>query len=422
MLNDKKLFIFILTICTLIIIFQYIKSMNNDENTNKVDFGIGYSGVNVHFTGNPIDIKLIRDAGIKVVRTDLSWEKVEKKEGKFDFISTGYDQLTNALIKNNIIPFYILDYSNSLYEKNRAITTDVGLQAYDNYVSEVTTRYKGKHIIWEIWNEPNISIFWEPQPNYYEYAKIVKSASKIIRKNDPTGLIVAPALGGVNSDSLNWLKGLFKQDILDYIDAISVHPYRNENPETVIQDYNRIRNMINKFNKNLPIISGEWGYSTANNWRGLHMNTYQQADYLVRMLVVNLSQNVPISIWYDWKDDGVNPDNGEYNFGMRSNDVTKPKPAYFAMKTFNKLLSKGYKFKKRINTGNDNDYLLNFEDEKGNLINVYWTTDSSHIVRLPNNIYGEIVSMYGEKIGLVSKNIHNIKISNSPIYILNNAQ
>ena len=77
-------------------------------------------GVNTHFTGKQIDIDMISDAGFNMVRTDLFWSAIESKKGVYDFKSYGYDTLTKELIKEDIRPYYVLDYSNTLYEKNVA--------------------------------------------------------------------------------------------------------------------------------------------------------------------------------------------------------------------------------------------------------------------------------------------------------------
>ena len=87
-------------------------------------------GVNIHFTGNPVDIKLIKEAGIKTVRMDMNWSTIELQKGIFDFKDTGYDELNNSLIKNNIRPLYILDYSNPFYEKSNSITTTQGMEGF----------------------------------------------------------------------------------------------------------------------------------------------------------------------------------------------------------------------------------------------------------------------------------------------------
>ncbi|PGZ80212.1 hypothetical protein COE55_09685 [Priestia megaterium] len=52
---------------------------------------------------NEKDIKLIANSGVKWVRIDILWSKVETKKGKYDFTKTGYDKLNNLLKKFNII-------------------------------------------------------------------------------------------------------------------------------------------------------------------------------------------------------------------------------------------------------------------------------------------------------------------------------
>ncbi|MHC4543617.1 MAG: hypothetical protein ACYTDW_03015 [Planctomycetota bacterium] len=83
--------------------------------------------------------------------------------------------------------------------------------------------------------------------------------------------------------------------------------------------------------KNIPIITGEWGYSNIN-WDNARLSNEQQAQYLAREFLVNLYQKIPVSIWYDWKNDGTNPDEREHHFGTITHDL-KPKAAYLAAKT-----------------------------------------------------------------------------------------
>jgi hypothetical protein len=374
-------------------------------------------GVNIHFTGNPIDVTIIKESGLKVVRMDLSWSKIEKQKGIYDFQSTGYDKLTDSLIKNGLRPYYILDYNNGLYGSNKSITTKEELNAFINFVAKATSRYKNKHIIWEIWNEPNGGL-WEPKPNYDDYSNLVKSVSKIIKKNDPTGLVVAPALSSSNQNSLAWLSEIFKRNILNYIDAVSIHPYRGSPPETVTNDYYLIRNLIAKYTqRKIPIVSGEWGYPTGNVLYGYNIDENKQAQYAVRMFLINMYEKIPISIWYDWKNDGSDPNNPEQNFGLRENDVTTPKLAFYSVKTLNRIIS-GYNFYKRIDLDNKNDYVLLFKNNSGHQIVICWTTDPSHKIKLPNYIYGSLLSMYGEHIGTIERNKPIITVSTSPTYIL----
>jgi len=55
---------------------------------------------------------------------------------------------------------------------------------------------------------------------------------------------------------------------MEYLDAVSVHPYREGlmSPETAIYDYKKLRGLIDTYSptgkKNIPIINSEWGYSS----------------------------------------------------------------------------------------------------------------------------------------------------------------
>ncbi|WP_350299561.1 cellulase family glycosylhydrolase [Peribacillus frigoritolerans] len=422
--NKRNVFIIItLLLLVNLLCFKIVeqkKDKDKDKNKNKFSRTIpnGF-GVNTHLTGNSIDINLIKDAGFKVVRQDITWESIEKEPGVFDFEDRGYDELTNALVSNNIRPYYILNYSNRLYEENKSIVTKKGQDAFVRYVSEVTSRYKDKEIIWEIWNEPNGS-FWEPKPNIKEYSSLLKRVSKTIKENDPSGVVVAPALARLEGESLLWLEEIFKKGILDYIDALSVHPYRTQNPETVANDYKNLRNMMSIYtDRDIPIFSGEWGYPTVEWLDGLNLNEDSQANYLVRMFLINLLSDIPISIWYDWKNDGTDPRNGEHHFGLRQNDSKVPKKSYMAINTMNYILN-GFNLNKRIEIGNPNDYILIFTNKKNEKTIVFWTSENTHRVDTPFNFNkGRIFSLYGEEIGKVQGGASiNLELTNSPKYII----
>jgi len=372
-------------------------------------------GVNIHFTGEPKDLDIICDGGFKFIRMDFSWSGIEREKGVYNFQSTGYDALTEACIKRGISMLYILDYSNRLYESEQSVRTPEGRLAFAAFAEAAAKRYAGKNILWEIWNEPNIRQFWQPQPGVDDYCKLVEAASPKIKQGDPNALVVAPATSTIPFD---WLEGCFKKGLLNWIDALTVHPYRPQNPETVIKDYARLRDPIARYapqGKKNPIISGEWGYSNGN-WDNSRLSELQQARYLARMFLINLYQNVPVSIWYDWKNDGPDPNEREHNFGTMARDL-KPKQAYLAAGTLSATLA-GYSIKERIDTGGENDFVFKLSSGKNQAL-ALWTTGTEHELSLPIPAgQGTIVEMLGEKSGLSWTEPLKIKVSQSPKYLL----
>ncbi|MGC8886625.1 MAG: cellulase family glycosylhydrolase [Verrucomicrobiia bacterium] len=345
-------------------------------------------GVNIHFTrGNDKDLDMIAEAGFKFIRMDFSWSGTERKKGAYDF--SAYDELTANLEKRGIRAIYILDYSNPLYEDVIEVTEGgktrkeiaspqkpESVAAFARWAAEAARHFKGRKIIWEIWNEPNI-FFWKPKPDVQKYITLAKATIKAIKAADPQAVIIAPA-----SSEFPWgfLEEMFKAGLLEELDAISVHPYKGRAPETVAADYARLRNMIERYaspsKRNITIISGEWGYATHT--KGVSLET--QAAYIVRQQLINLMLGVPISIWYDWKNDGTDPAYNEHNFGTVTHDL-QPKPSYVAIKTATSQLN-GCKFIRRIGNPDSEIYSLLFYDKNGGQKIAVWTVNKPEDVTI----------------------------------------
>jgi hypothetical protein len=400
--------IFIIIFSFIIFKFTIYNKIKYNDLIEKSQFSIG---VNIHFIKPNIEeVSKLNKAGFKIVRRDLSWGNIEKKKGIYNF--SDYDKLVKIMDKNNIKILFILDYSNTLYDNGISPYSEEGRKAFANFAKQAVEHYKGKQIIWEIWNEPNTE-FWKPKPDAYDYSKLAIETINAIKSNDKNAFVIAPALSGFDYSYLNSLGefGLFK-----YINAISIHPYRQNNPETVIEDYKKLKVLINKYsyNKNIEIFSGEWGYSTS--WK--NMNDMKQAQYCIREYLINIMSKVNVSIWYDWRDDGDNKNNQEHNFGTLYNDLT-PKPTYYAIKTMNATLN-GYNYVKRIDTESKNDYVLMFKKDN-KVVYAVWTAVKSHDINIDlNSNKVEIIELMGKNYNDKSSNKkYKINIDENVKYILN---
>lgn len=359
-------------------------------------------GVNIHFVrGHEKDLDMIAAAGFKVVRMDFLWSAVERKKGVYDW--SAYDALTANLERRGLRPYYILDYSNPLYEKEVFSTNPVTRQvagpvpespqhpesiaAYARWAAAAAKHFRGRGVIWEIWNEPNIS-FWKPTPDVAQYTTLALAAAKAMRAADPQACIVGPTTSGFD---WKFLKAVFKSGLLQYLDGVSVHPYRGgKPPETAGRDFRRLRKLIARYapaGRKIPIVSGEWGYSSYT--RGVSLKT--QAEFAARQQLSNLLNGVPISIWYDWKNDGGNPAENEQNFGTVTQDL-KPKPAYLAIRALTRALS-GYRIARRDDTGNEKDFVLVLTNAVGRTKLAAWTLGKPHSIRFDSKWKLELDAM-----------------------------
>jgi hypothetical protein len=335
-------------------------------------FGDGW-GVNIHFTRQaPGELRKIREAGFRWIRMDLFWHDIEKQKGVYDF--SGYDQLVRDCEQEGLRILFILCYGNDIYQKGSPRTPE-SRRAFANYVRAAVERYKGKGILWEMWNEPNI-FFWQPYPNVEDYILLAKEVGRTIRSVSPDELYVGPATSGFD---WGFLERCFRAGLLREWDAVTVHPYREAAPETAAKEWPRLRQLVDMYappGKNIPLLSGEWGYSDA--WPT--MDRQRQAHMIQRQYLSNLANHVGLSIWYDWKNDGPDRKEYEHNFGTVEENLD-PKPAYLAAQKLSRRME-GQKFLHRLETGIDNAHLLTFAKD-GRLTFVAWMQKGEGTIPLP---------------------------------------
>jgi hypothetical protein len=350
-------------------------------------------GVNIHFvTGHERDLDMIAAAGFRFVRMDFGWASIEREQAKYDW--SGYNELTDNLEKRGLRAMYILDYSNPLYEQTATTRNPVfggeqkdtaspqhpeSIAAFARWAAAAARHMKGRHIVWEIWNEPNIT-FWKPEPDVKQYTDLALATCRSIRAADPQATIVGPATSEI---PLKFLEDFFASGVLAYLDAVTVHPYRrySKPPETAAEEYKQLRDLIARYaptpdKKAMPILSGEWGY--ASHTKGVSLET--QAAFIARQQLANLLCGVPLSIWYDWKNDGTDPNEREHNFGTVTHDL-QPKPAYLAIHTLTRELAR-YRITQRVDVGNEQDYILLCTNAAGHEKLAAWTLGEPHAVTL----------------------------------------
>lgn len=323
-------------------------------------------GVNIHFTDpKPGEMKMLADAGFKWVRMDFGWGRTEREKGKYDF--SPYDRLMTALDEHGICALFILDYGNRHYDDGLAPCTEEGRAAFARWVTAAVEHFKGRGILWEMWNEPNIK-FWKPEPNVTNYIALARATGKAIKAVAPREQYAGPATSRID---MKFLEACFQGGLLEYWDSVTVHPYRQKDPETVLPEYAKLRALIDQYapkGKRIPIISGEWGYSCA--WK--NFNDERQAKYLPRQFLVNMMTGVPLSIWYDWRDDGTDPKNPEHHFGVARHSLKETKPSYTALQTLVAELH-DYRFEKRVESS---DFILMFRKSSG-VKYAAWTTNAA---------------------------------------------
>lgn len=340
-------------------------------------------GVNIHFTDpRPGEMEMLAAAGFKWVRMDLNWGGTERRKGEYDF--SAFDRLVKALKPYGIRPLFILDYRNKLYDNNLSPHTPEGRAAFARWAVAAARHFQGQGVLWEMYNEPNIKNFWKPAPKVEDYIALALEVGKALRQAVPDEQYIGPATSQID---FKFLEACFKAGLLEYWSAVSVHPYRNKLPETVTEEYAKLRRMIDQYapkGKIIPIISGEWGFTVEKK-----RTPEIQGKFLAREFLLNMMNGVPLSIWYDWHDDGQDPKEREHHFGTVLNPyhagrspVYDPKPAYLAAKALCATLA-GCAYEKRIDAGSPDVYVLSFKRDGAQCLAAWTSSDAPRSVAIP---------------------------------------
>ena len=213
------------------------------------------------------------------------------------------------------------------------------LDAWAEFVLKVTGRYRNLCQHWEIWNEPNITVFWNPDPDPKEFIDVVKAGYVAAKRANPDCTVITPGLAGPTDRKqrqMDFLDELLRLGAAHYCDAISVHPYRQGTPEEtdLVGDLQHISDTAEKHGARRRIWFTE---NCINTYVPGGSSERRQAIMLPRGYVLSLSTGLMERlIWFRLHDPGVDRFYSEHNYGMCCHDLT-PKPAYFAHMTVAEL-------------------------------------------------------------------------------------
>ena len=106
-------------------------------------------------------------------------------------------------------------------------------QAMARFVGALAARYRGRVQAYELWNEPNLGIYWGGhKPDPAGYVALLRAVRPALRAADPQALLIsaAPALVGNRDDveavsQTAYLQGMYQAGFAGLVDAVGMHLY-----------------------------------------------------------------------------------------------------------------------------------------------------------------------------------------------------
>lgn len=300
-------------------------------------FGMGiYLGQRWPSSGMETPAQIAQDIGVKWMRDEFNWGRIERVKGEWNWES--FDVSVQTATQHGISIFGLLCYWSPWAKPH----TEEGIGDYCNYVREVVSRYKDHIKYWEIWNEPNI-FFWTG--TIEQYATLTKAAYDAVKEADPEAKVIGCCTAGTD---LNFIEKVFQFGGFDKMDILSIHPYRYPpTPEETdfIGVIKRADALVRKYGAPKEIWITEIGWPT--NIGGNGSSEAKQAAMIARTYMQAMASGVvQKAFWYDFRNDGLDPNYNEHNFGIIRQDQSV-KPACIAFRTMTQRLE-GKKFVKAL--------------------------------------------------------------------------
>lgn len=233
-----------------------------------------------------IDAQLrdLRATGATIARSDALWELAEPAppSGGVHHYSWAFDDaIAGALASNRLVWLPIVDYSAPWAQAAAAGAhpPPASTSNYASFAAALAARYGSGGSFWnahpelprdpvdtyEIWNEPDSSVFWSTAPEPARYAELYLSARAAIEAVDPAARVI---VGGLTNPGATSPGGFLAQmvgarrDLPGHVDGVAIHPYASR-PEGVLGHIRAARALLRALGMGtVPLYVTEFGWTT----------------------------------------------------------------------------------------------------------------------------------------------------------------
>ncbi|GHJ60113.1 hypothetical protein NOK12_26310 [Nocardioides sp. OK12] len=289
----------------------------------------------------------IEASGARWVRLDIGWAMLEPQPGVFDtswgrpLVDEVMDQLRERDLKVLVMFWLTPSWASSESDAFTAQYTSPDDPAdYATALGRVAQRWGDVVDAYEIWNEPNLEVFYhgtDPET----YTDLLCASYPVVKRADPDARVV---FGGLMYNDDDWLQRAYDAGVGGCYDVMSVHSYQApaDSPPSVVDDgevwnlrnLDEVRDTMIENGDRLPIWITEFGWSVHENepdtepWRrGVDEAT--QARYAAEALIL-LAEDFPyvgVAFWYK---DAVNDESTDLHqegYAMLDED-RRPRPVW----------------------------------------------------------------------------------------------
>ncbi len=244
-----------------------------------------------------------------------SWSQVETVKGTYNWalldsaVATAESQGVKdiLLVLGSTPTWNAKKVSPGDYPVPGAASAPRDLDAWDEFVTAVVKRYKGRITSYQIWNEASLAMFWNGKPELM--ADLTKRAYDIIKARDPEATVVA-------ASTTVRLDGAFDRFFPDYlaalaeydwpVDVLAAHMYPSSRGSTDARAafIEQVSDAITAAGApELPVWDTELNYGLAGPGPSNPLQTIagpRARNWVVQTTLDSLALGISRTYWYIW--------------------------------------------------------------------------------------------------------------------------
>ena len=336
--NLRRIHVWVLSIVALTGL-AFVSCVSPREAVGPIEIGMMVRLLNTDPATIAREFDLMARMHVTWVRADFDWSAVEPNRGEFDWAYP--DAVVKEASARRMKVLAILSHTPAWARPAGVTNSTPPIHACDfaEFSGAAAARYAplGQHA-WEIWNEPNVSEFWQPAPDANKYGELFRAAAAAVRAVDPKATLLVGGLtsgndtpNGSRISQTRYVEQLYRNGAAKVADAIAVHPYSFPWPHAgvVVGGLDEVPVLHHVMERHgdgaKKVWITEFGAPTGTAFDAVSESRQASVIMHARALAHKWSWAGPL-IYFELRDRGTNAAVDEENFGMVRRDLSL-KPA-----------------------------------------------------------------------------------------------
>lgn len=297
------------------------------------------------------------DAGVGLTRQTFSWARIETRPGTFEL--GRLDRYVGDLARAGMTVLPVLfdpprfRSSKPSRGAKRGTYPPRDPRAMGRFAAALVRRYgpagslwaerpdlpRRPITAWQVWNEPNIPVYWPSGPDARAYARLLGSVSRSIKSVDPRAEVVTAGFPQSNQGVpfARYVADLYRAGAKGSFDTLALHPY-SRNASGVVSAVAGARALIRRHGDDAGLRVTEFGWASGGPPSQFTVGARGQARRIRAALTQLSAQRARLglrgAVYFNWRDLPPYPGGADF-FGLHSGllDIRgRDKPGYAAFR------------------------------------------------------------------------------------------